>query len=147
MKLDNAKLMSDAVAVISEIVSEVRIKLLEDGMSIIATDPANVAMVIFKLPKESFLEYEVKNETWGVNLDDLKKILKRAGTSASVVLEEENGKLKISIFDRIKRTFNLALIDVSSEDKSNFQYGKGKYIPGIILVDRGSFIFAGQSLK
>lgn len=117
LKLDNPKLMSDAISVISEIVSEVRIKLLEDGMSIIAIDPANVAMVIFKLPKESFLEYDIKNEIWGVNIDDLKKILKRAGTSSSVVLEEENGKLKITILDRIKRIFSLALIELSSEDK------------------------------
>ena len=117
LKLDNPKLMSDAVSVISEVVSEVRIKLLEDGMSIIAIDPANVAMVIFKLPKESFLEYEVESNVWGINLIDLKKILRRAGTSASIIFEEENGKLKISIFDKVKRIFNLALIEVTSEDK------------------------------
>ena len=118
LKLDNPKLMSDAIAVISEVVSEVRIKLLEDGMSIVAVDPANVALVIFKLPKESFSQYEIGNEVWGVNLGELKKILKRAGVSASVVFEEEGGKLKISIFDKVKRIFSLALIEVSSEDKN-----------------------------
>lgn len=117
LKLDDPKLMSDAIAIVSEIVSEVRIKLLPDGMSIVAVDPANVALVIFKLPKESFSEYDAGNEVWGVNLDDLKKILKRAGASSSIVLEEFEGKLKITIFDKIKRTFNLALIEVSSEDK------------------------------
>jgi len=117
LKLDDPKLMGDAVAIISEIVSEVRIKLLEDGMSIVAVDPANVALVIFKLPKESFSQYETGSEIWGVNLNDLKKILKRAGTSSSVVLEEEDGKLKITIFDKIKRIFKLSLIEVSAEDK------------------------------
>ena len=117
LKLDNPKLISDAIAIISEVVSEVRIKLLEDGMSIIAVDPANVALVIFKLPKESFSQYETGNEVWGVNLGDLKKILKRAGVSPSVFFEEENGKLKISIFDKVKRIFSLALIEISSEDK------------------------------
>jgi len=76
LRLDDPKLMSDAIGVVSEIVSEVRIKLLEDGMSIIAVDPANVALVIFKLPRTSFVEYEVGSDSWGVNLDDLKKILK-----------------------------------------------------------------------
>ena len=117
LKLDDPKLMSDAITIISEIVSEVRIKLLEDGMSIIAVDPANVALVIFKLPKESFSQYETGNEIWGVNLDDLKRILRRTGISASITFEEEEGRLKISIFDKIRRTFNLALIEVSSEDK------------------------------
>ena len=117
LKLDDPKLMSDAISIVSEIVSEVRIKLLPDGMSIVAVDPANVALVIFKLPKESFSEYDAGSEVWGVNLDDLKKILKRAGATSSIVLEEVEGKLKITIFDKIKRTFNLSLIEVSSEDK------------------------------
>jgi proliferating cell nuclear antigen len=117
LKLDEPRLLSDAVDIISNIVVEVRIKLLEDGLSVVAVDPANVALVIFRLPKESFSEYEVGNEVWGVNLADLKKILKRAASAASITLEEAEGKLKISIFDKVKRNFNLSLIEVSSEDK------------------------------
>jgi len=127
LKLDEPRLLGDAIGVVSEVVSEVRIKLLEDGLSIVAVDPANVALVIFKLPKESFSQYDagpignesngVGSETWGVNLGDLKKILKRASGSASVVFEEKEGKLQITIYDKIKRVFSLALIEVSSEDK------------------------------
>ncbi len=117
VKIDNPKIIADAISIVSEIVSEVRIKLLEDGMSIVAVDPANVAMVIFKIPKESFSEYEKGTEVWGVNLDDLKRILKRASTSGSVVLEQEENRLNITIFDKIKRNFTLSLIEVESEDK------------------------------
>jgi proliferating cell nuclear antigen len=117
LKLERPKLLSDAIAIISEVVTEVRIKLLEDGMSIVAVDPANVALVIFRLPKESFSQYEIGNEVWGVNLDDLKRILKRASLSSSVVFEQEDNKLKISIFDKVKRVFTLALIEVDAEDK------------------------------
>ena len=74
LKLDHPKLLADAVSIVSELVNEVRIKLLEDGMSIVAVDPANVALVIFKFPKESFSQYETGNEIWGVNLEDLKRI-------------------------------------------------------------------------
>jgi len=117
LKLDHPKLLADAVSIVSELVNEVRIKLLEDGMSIVAVDPANVALVIFKFPKESFSQYETGNEVWGVNLEDLKRILKRASTSSSVVFEQEDNQLKISIFDKVKRVFTLALINVESEDK------------------------------
>ena len=117
LKLDKPKLLSDAIAIISEIVTEVRIKLLEDGMSIVAVDPANVAMIIFKLPKESFSQYETGSEVWGVNLDDLKRILKRASFSSSIIFEQEENQLKISIFDKVKRIFKLSLIEVESEDK------------------------------
>jgi proliferating cell nuclear antigen len=117
LKMDRPKILGDAIGVISEIVTEVRIKLLEDGLSIVAVDPANIALAILKLPTTSFSQYEHGDEVWGVNLDDLKKILKRAGTNSSVVFESVDNTLKISIFDKVKRVFTLALIDVESEDK------------------------------
>jgi len=117
LKLDNPKLLADAVAIISEVVTEVRIKLNEEGLSIIAVDPANVAMVIFKLPKPSFSQFEHGNEIWGVNLNDLKMILRRASSSSSLVFEQNENQLRISIFDKVKRIFNLALIDIESEEK------------------------------
>jgi len=117
VKLDKPKILGDAFGIISEVVSEVRIKLMEDGMSIVAVDPANVAMVVFKLPKESFSKYETGNDIWGVNLDDLKRILKRASTSSSIIFEQEENKLKISIFDKVKRVFHMSLIEIESDDK------------------------------
>lgn len=117
LKLDDPKLLGNAVDIISNLVVEVRLKLLEDGLSVVAVDPANVALVIFRLPKESFAQYEAGNEVWGVNLMDLKKILKRASGAASISLEEVEGKLRITIFDKVKRNFNLSLVEVSAEDK------------------------------
>ncbi len=118
VKLDKPKILTDAISIISEIVTEVRIKLLDEGMSIVAVDPANVALVIFKLPKENFSQYEAGGEVWGVNLSDLKNILRRASLSSSIVFEQEENQLKISIFDKVKRIFNMSLIDVESEDKN-----------------------------
>ncbi len=127
VRLDNPKLLSEAISIISEVVSEVRIKLQEDGMSIVAVDPANVAMVIFKLPRQTFSQYESGNETWGINLSDLKMILRRTSSGGSVVFEQEDNRLKISVFDNVKRVFNLSLIEIDSEDKTepslNFSCG------------------------
>jgi len=117
VKIDKPKLLSDAISIVSDLVTEVRIKLLEEGMSIVAVDPANVAMIVFKIPKESFVEYVAGNAVWGINLDDFKRILKRAGASASLQFEQEDNQLKISIFDKVKRDFVLSLIEVESEDK------------------------------
>ena len=118
VRLDNPKILSDAISIISELVTEVRIKVLEDGFSIVAVDPANIAMVIFKIPKESFSQYEAGKEIWGVNLEDFKRVLKRAATSSSMILEQEDNQLKVSVFDKVKRSFVLSLIDVDSEDKA-----------------------------
>ena len=132
IKLDKPKLLSDAVGIISELVTEVRIKLKNDGMSIIAVDPANVALVIFRLPKESFSEYEAGDSVWGVNLADLKRILKRATTSSSLVFEQEDNQLNITIYDSIKRNFVLSLIEVDNEDKDepNLEFSCSVEMPG-----------------
>jgi proliferating cell nuclear antigen len=118
IKLDKPKILSDAINIISELVNEVKIKITSEGFSIVAVDPANVSLVIFKLPRYAFSQYEDENQVWGVNLSDLKKILKRATTGASIVFEQEENQLKISIFDKIKRVFNMSLIEIDNEDKN-----------------------------
>jgi proliferating cell nuclear antigen len=117
VKLENPQGLTKAIELISELVTEVRIKLNEFGMSIVAMDPANVSLVSFKLPKSAFLEFEEGEEVWGVNLDNLKKILKRCGAKSELMIEREENMLHIKIHDRIKRDFSLGLIEIESEDK------------------------------
>lgn len=117
VKLDNPLALSKAVEIISELVTEVRIKVNDFGMSIVAIDPANVAMVGFKLPKTAFSRFETDTETLGVNLDSLKQILKRCGSKSSLVISKKENYLEIEIFDRIKRSFTLNLIEIETEEK------------------------------
>lgn len=118
VKLETPQLLSKAIDIISELVIEVRIKFNEQGMGIVAIDPANVAMVEFKLPKSAFSQFEVaENEVLGINLDSLKKILKRTSAGSSLILERKDNLLNIYIQDRIKRNFKLNLIEIESEDK------------------------------
>ena len=62
LKLDNPKIFSEIISIISEMVLEVRIKVNNEGLSITAIDPANVAMILFKLPADAFSELEVEKE-------------------------------------------------------------------------------------
>ena len=124
VKLENPILLSKVVEIISELVAEVKIKINEQGLSITAMDPANVALVGFKLPKNSFSQFETGTETLGINVDNLKQVLKRCGAGSSLILEKQENQLKIQIQDRIKRSFSLSLIEVESEDKQipNLEY-------------------------
>jgi len=45
----DSSLLKDSISVISDLVSEARFKISRDGLELIAMDPANVAMVVFKL--------------------------------------------------------------------------------------------------
>ena len=119
IKLENPLLLSKVVELISNLVIEVKFKIDSSGMSVVAIDPANVAMVRFFLSKNAFSQFdlEAKQEIWGVNLEDLKKILRRLGIKSSLILKREENRLNIEMSDKIKRNFTLNLIDIKSEDK------------------------------
>jgi len=116
IKLDTPGILAKAIDIISEIVTEVRIKVNEYGLSITAMDPANVAMIGFKLPKSAFSQFEVGKEDLGISLENLKKVLRRAGAGSSIIMKSEDNLLEIQIQDRIKRNFTISLIDIEGEE-------------------------------
>ncbi len=116
VKIENPLTFTKVIEIISELVSEVRMNFNEFGMSITAIDPANVAMVGFRIPKSSFSQFETGDEVIGVNLDNLKKIMKRTNSGSSVILKKRENLLDIEIQDRIKRKFSLNLIDIENEE-------------------------------
>jgi len=120
LTLQSPKILSDIVTVISELVTEVRLKVNKEGMSLTAIDPANVAMIYFKIPASLFSEFETdkEEEELGINLINLKAVLRRCKPGASLTIEKQENLLKLGLQDRIKRDFSLALIDIDAEEKS-----------------------------
>ena len=138
LRLEDSTLFSKSIDLISELVMEVRIKLNEFGLSIIAIDPANVAMVSLKIPKSAFSEFNVQEEVLGINLENLKKILRRAGKTSALIFEKNENSLEIKIEDKIKRIFTLNLIEIDSEDKdfpSHLEYSSRVEIDSQDLID------------
>jgi proliferating cell nuclear antigen len=118
LKLESPKLLSDIISIISDLVVEVKIKVNKEGMSLTAIDPANVAMVYFKIPSDLFSQFEVEDVyELGINLENLKSVLRRCSLGSSLILRKDDNLLNLTINDKIKRDFTLALIDIESEEK------------------------------
>lgn len=118
LKLEDPRFFGTLINIISELVTEVRLKITKEGMHLVALDPANVAMVYFSIPSELFSQFELeKDEILGINLDSLSSILRRCGLGSSLILGKEDNLLQITIQDKIKRDFTLALINVEGEDR------------------------------
>jgi len=166
IKLENPALLSKVIEIISELVTEVRIKMNEFGMSITAIDPANVAMIGFKLPKSSFSQFETSDEVLGVNLDNLKQILKRCSSGSFLILEKKENLLEIQIHDRIKRNFKLNLIEIEREEKEmpNLEFSSRVELSSVdliasiedcavvadacsFIIEEGKFIIEGKGLN
>jgi len=118
LKLENPRLFSDLISIISELVTEVRLKVNSTGLQLTAIDPANVAMVHFRMPADLFAHFNVPQEySLGLNLDNLKAVLRRCKPGSSLSMQKVDNFLKLEIQDRIKRDFTLALLDIDSEEK------------------------------
>ena len=79
VKLDYPKLLSDGISIISDLVTEAKLKFDSSGMNVVAIDPANVALVSFKLPSHAFSQFEVNNERKARQIDLIVYILKNLG--------------------------------------------------------------------
>lgn len=117
--LADAKLLKDAVATISELVTEARFVCTPDGLELIALDPATVAMVDFKLLASAFSDYDVEDgDEICLNLMNLKQVLRRAGGADTIELETKDNKIRILIKGTSARTFHLPLIELDESRRS-----------------------------
>ena len=119
LTLAEPSLLKESISIISDLVNEARFKITPDAIEMVAMDPANVAMVVFKLLSSSFTEYDVKKDTEiGINLSNLKQVLRRASPKDMLTLELDDGnRLKITLKSSTTRTFNLPIIELEEKDQ------------------------------
>lgn len=114
--LERSGLLSEVVGIVSDLVSEIKMKFTSDGLEVIAVDPTNAAMLLFKLPASAFSNYEVdKVEDIDINLDDFKQVLRR-GRQERISMQTDEGRLLVN-FGEDKKAFVLSLINIEGEDR------------------------------
>ena len=119
LTLTEPRYLKDSILIISELVNEVNLKLYKDRVELVAMDPANVAMVVFKLLGSAFAEYNIDEErTIGVNLINLTQILKRVKPTDVLTLELDSNKNKLYITLRgvTTKRFELGLLDIDDKE-------------------------------
>ncbi|RLE38653.1 proliferating cell nuclear antigen (pcna) [Candidatus Woesearchaeota archaeon] len=119
LTLAEPRYLKDSISIISELVNEARFKITPNAIELAAMDPANVAMVIFKLLSSCFVEYDVKDVTEiAVNLNNLKQVLKRAKANDMLTLEvDQDNKLLITFKGKSVRTFSLPILDLDESEQ------------------------------
>ncbi|MBD3249482.1 proliferating cell nuclear antigen (pcna) [Candidatus Woesearchaeota archaeon] len=118
LTLAEPKYLKDSISIISDLVNEARFKITKDAVEMVAMDPANVAMVVFKLLSSAFAEYDVKEETeLAINLGNLKQILRRAKPNDMLTMELKDNKLSIQLKSNSTRTFSIPIIDMDEKEQ------------------------------
>lgn len=120
LTLTEPRFLKEPINIISEIVTDVKFKVSKDKIELIAMDPANVAMIIFKLLSSAFVEYNVDAEKEiCVNLENLRNIMRRAKPTDTVTieLEEDKNRLKVQLKGESTRTFRTSLIELDENEQ------------------------------
>jgi len=118
--LTEPRYLKDSIAIVSELVTEVNLKITKDYMEIIAIDPANVAMIVFKLLSSAFSEYNIiKDQYLGINLNNLNQVLKRVKATDILTLEldEDKNRINIIIKGATLRKFDMSLLDTDEREQ------------------------------
>ena len=119
LTLAEPKYLTESVSIISDLVNEARFKVNKEAIELVAMDPANVAMVIFKLLSSSFTEYDVKKDVEiAINLSNLKQIMRRVKSNDMLTLElDPENKLRVELKGNNLRTFNLPIIEFDEKEQ------------------------------
>ena len=118
LTLAEPKYLKESISIISELVNEAKFIVSKDAIELVAMDPANVAMVIFKLLASSFVEYDVTEKvSLAINLNNLKQILRRAKPSDIVTIQDGDGKLTLTLKGNTNRKFSIPVIDIEDKEQ------------------------------
>ena len=137
LTLAEPRYLKESVTIISDLVNEARFKVSKDAIELVAMDPANVAMVIFKLLSSSFTEYDVKKDVEiAINLSNLKQIMRRAKPDDMLTMElDPENKLRIQLKGDNLRTFNLPIIELDEKEQKvpDLKFPVAIKLPSVIL--------------
>jgi proliferating cell nuclear antigen len=117
--LSEPKHFKESISIISDLVTEAKFKVNKNGLELVAMDPANVAMVIFKMLSSSFTQCEVnEEEELAINLNSLKQILRRAKGDDILTLETtEDNKLKVQLKSNTTRSFSIPTLEIEEKEQ------------------------------
>ncbi len=113
--------LKDSINVIKDMITEARITVTKTKMEITATDPANVAMVIWKLLSSVAVEWIVKKQfSFAINIEHLHSLLKNCKANDLIEItnhQSETDKLIVCLKGKSRREYSIEVIEL--EDKIN----------------------------
>jgi proliferating cell nuclear antigen len=139
LTLAETKYLKESISIISDLVNEATFKVNSEGIEMVAMDPANVAMVIFKLFSSAFTEYVLDAPVdLAINLSNFKQILRRTKPTDILTLEmSEDNKLLISLQGAHTRTFSLPIIELDEREQRvpELSFNSGVKLNSTVLTD------------
>ncbi|MEI7961057.1 MAG: proliferating cell nuclear antigen (pcna) [archaeon] len=119
--LKSADVFKKSMEAIAVLIDEAELIVSAKGIELKATDPSQISMVDFSLPKSAFTKFDSVDTRLGLDLDYLNQVLSRAQSGDELVLsvDEKKAFLSVSFNGNAKRSFQVPLIDISTSEVPN----------------------------
>ena len=114
--LDDISLLRDSIATIAELIDEGEFKVRKDGIELLASDRAVVAVVDFRFSSSNFSEYNYESDrSIGINLNNLLQVLRRAKGNEKMRMKLSENTLDITFINGLRRHFTIPLIEMRED--------------------------------
>jgi proliferating cell nuclear antigen len=116
--LKDASMFKKSIEAISVLIDEAELVITSNGLELKATDPSQISMVDFSMPKEAFEKFSSEETRLGLDLSYLNQVLARAQSSdkLALLLDEKKTFLEVKFLGKAERSFQVPLIDISSSE-------------------------------
>ncbi len=105
-----ASALKGMVSVLSSITDNVKLHCEEEGIKVVAVDPAHIAMVVFKIDRAQMTGYRGDGSEYGVDLPKLNAVLKLAGNDEDCDVELSD-RITVNVGNITRR---MAALDTAS---------------------------------
>ncbi len=173
--MKDAKEFYKCIDAIGVLINEGLFTIDKEKFFLRATDPSQISLVDFVMPKDAFEEFIVdigeesaSKLSFGININNLLQILSHTNSDDKLSIEIKEGKpsIQIEFIGKSKRSFTIPLIDVSDQQNPlpqipfdvTVQVGSDQLVSGIkdaalfsshltLRVNDEKFILETQSSK
>ena len=138
LSMADPKILKEGINAVSELITEANLKIKLQGLELVSMDPANVSMVIFRVNSAAFAEYKVSEEqTIGLNISNLKQLLRRLKADDILSMELKEGMLQIAFVGSVAKTFKLPLVDLEEKEQKipDLKFPLSVALPSALLID------------
>jgi len=123
--IKDTKEFHKSIDAIGVLINEGLFTIDKDKIYLRATDPSQISLVDFVMPKDAFEEFVIDTSededkiTFGININNLLQILSHSLADEKLVLEikEDKSVILIELIGSSKRSFSIPLIDVSKQEQ------------------------------
>ncbi len=113
----SAKQLVTVLEALGNIVDEALFRFAQDGLTVKALDPAQIALIVIRMPSEAFLEYNIEKDLEvGVNVNNLVKTLPKPKKGDKFVFKANEEFYEVIIEGISTKRYKYRSIEVSAQE-------------------------------